>query len=160
MQEWEEQWSGRRRQLESKEYILKHTWTRDLIAPSKYTYTKAYEQCLEWDGHPLPLPWASLHSSSLVHTMYMGYLISHFPTNHMNLFKPYSRLIQYAMTTSNLMLYLIPESVENETEAPEHGRPWWTRAKVREYNSLGNKDWDLLMKIQLLYAFSYQRVCS
>ena len=56
------------------------------------TYTKAYEQCSKWDGHPHPLPCPLLHFSSLLHTMHMRYLDPHFPTNHMGLFKPYSLL--------------------------------------------------------------------
>ena len=51
--------------------------TIDHITHAKYTCTKAYKQCLEWDGHHLPC--LSLHFPFLVRTMYMKYLNSHFP---------------------------------------------------------------------------------
>ena len=72
-------------------------------------YTKTYEQSLEWDKHLHPLPCSLLHFSSLVHTIDMEYLNSHFPQTmwlYSNLIRSYTANKHYPMTTSNLMLYL------------------------------------------------------
>lgn len=59
--------------------------------PSKYTYRKAYEQCLEWDDllHLLPCP--CLHFSSFIHTIHMEYLNSNFPQS----IRVFSNLIHF-----------------------------------------------------------------
>ena len=76
---------------------------------NKYTYTHAYEQCLEWDDRLHSLPCSLLNFSSLVHAMHMEYLNSHFPQIiwvYSNLIHSYTSNNHNPMTTSNLMLYL------------------------------------------------------
>ena len=52
--------------------VLELNKTRDEIAQASYTYTKAYEQCLEWDSFLHPLPCPLLLMVTLVATNNMG----------------------------------------------------------------------------------------